>query len=389
MGFTQEDERFMRRALLLARRGLGAVEPNPVVGAVVVKGGQVLGEGYHHHFGGPHAEVFALEAAGSKARGATLYVTLEPCCHWGKTPPCTDAVRAAGISRVVTAIIDPFARVRGKGARLLRRAGIPVDVGLLEAEARRVNGAFLTRLAHRRPWIIAKWAQSLDGSIATASGESKWISGAESREVVQRLRGRVDGILVGIGTVLADDPLLTARPSRPRDVRRIATRIVLDSQCRLPIDGQFMRTVGSAPVLVVHAQKLSRTAEQRRQRLANSGAMVLAVGANNGRLDLSALLRHLADQDYANLLVEGGAQVIGTLIDAELIDEFHLFQAPQLIPGGRRALGGAPLKTLAAAPQLEITAVDRLGPDLHLTGYALRTKAAVAMSAKMPKCPRA
>src|SRR5262245_49314226 len=205
------DERFMRRALELAERGRGHVEPNPLVGAVVVKGGRVVGEGWHQRFGQAHAEVNALAAAGEAARGATLYVTLEPCCHHGKTPPCTDAVRAAGVARVVAALGDPFPQVAGRGAAVLRAAGVTVELGPCAAEARRQNAPYLTLVTRGRPYVHAKWAMTLDGKIATAAGQSKWISGPESRHRVHELRGRMDAILVGAATVRADDPLLTAR----------------------------------------------------------------------------------------------------------------------------------------------------------------------------------
>lgn len=361
-----DDERYMGRALLLARRGAGFVEPNPVVGAVVVKGGKVVGEGWHRFFGGPHAEVYALQKAGAKARGATLYVTLEPCCHWGKTPPCTDAVRAAGVKRVVVAMVDPFAKVRGKGLKILRGAGIEVECGCLEVAARRVNGPFLMRVAEGRPWVIAKWAQSLDGSIATAGGESKWISGEGSREIVQQLRGRVDGIVVGIGTVLADDPLLTARPARARDLRRVATRMVLDRTCRLPLDGKLMRTVGEAPVMVVHGEGLRGAAEARRKKLAERGAMTV------GAKDVGRLLQYLGERDYTNVLVEGGGRVLAAFFAGGWVDECHLFQAGLLIPGGRRAVAGEAAGRLAEAPRLEIAGAERVGADVHITAYPER-----------------
>jgi diaminohydroxyphosphoribosylaminopyrimidine deaminase/5-amino-6-(5-phosphoribosylamino)uracil reductase len=212
----------------------------------------------------------------------------------------------------------------------------------------------------------------VDGSVATDSGESKWISGEPSRERVQRLRGRVDAIVVGIGTALADDPLLTARPARPRDLRRVATRIVLDSECRLPVESRLMRTVGDAPVMVVHGKSLSRAAEGRRQRLAARGAMTLGVSAARGGLDVRELLRYLGEREYTNVLVEGGPGVMGAFFAAKLVDECHIFQAPLLIPGGRRAVGGEPLEKLADAPRLELAAVERIGPDVHLTAYPVR-----------------
>src|SRR5207253_7885382 len=215
-----------RRALELAERGRGYVEPNPLVGAVVVHDGRIIGEGWHQRYGEAHAEVNALTAAGDAARGATLYVTLEPCCHHGKTPPCTDAVLRAGVQRVVAAMLDPFPQVSGKGADLLRAAGVTVDVGLCEAEARRLNAPYLKLLATGLPYVTAKWAMTLDGKIATRTGDSKWISNEASRRRVHELRGRMDAIIVGIGTALADDPLLTARPTGPRT----PARIVLDSR---------------------------------------------------------------------------------------------------------------------------------------------------------------
>jgi diaminohydroxyphosphoribosylaminopyrimidine deaminase/5-amino-6-(5-phosphoribosylamino)uracil reductase len=374
--FSEHDAAFMRRALALARRGQGRVEPNPMVGAVVVREGRIVGEGFHRRYGGPHAEVEALAAAGRRAKGATLYVTLEPCCHWGKTPPCTDAVLAAGIRRVVAAMIDPFPEVRGKGAALLRRQGVRVETGLLEPEARILLAPFLTRLLHRRPFVIVKWAQSLDGALATAGGESKWISSEHSRAFVQQLRGRVDGILVGAGTAQADDPLLTARLTRPpRTPRRIATRIVIDSQCGLSLQSRLVQTIPDAPVLVAHHEELSSAAGRRRKALAARGVMTVAVpGDVHGGLRLEPLLAHLASMEYTNILVEGGAETLSSFFRAGLVDEAELFIAPLLI-GGKNAPRaaqslsgrGRDLKRLADAARMEITRVARSGPDIHLT----------------------
>jgi len=303
------------------------------------------------------------------ARGGTLYVTLEPCCHWGKQPPCTDAVVASGVRRVVVAMIDPFAKVRGKGVKLLRAAGIRVEVGLLEAEARRLNGAFLKRVSGHGPWVIAKWAQSLDGCVATARGESKWISSEESRAQVQVLRGRVDGILVGIGTALNDDPLLMARPERGGDIKRTATRIVLDSQCRLPRGSLLVRTISFAPVLVVHAKKLGRAAELRRRQLEACGVMTVGVAADrSGRPRIADLLRYLGKLDYANLLVEGGPEVMAAFLRGGYVDEAHVYIAPKVLggAGARHAVGGEELLRLKDAVQLEIEAVEHVGRDLHV-----------------------
>jgi diaminohydroxyphosphoribosylaminopyrimidine deaminase/5-amino-6-(5-phosphoribosylamino)uracil reductase len=360
--FSDDDARFMKRAVSLARRGLGRTEPNPMVGAVVVKDGKIIGEGFHERFGGNHAEVWALLAAGKQARGATIYVTLEPCCHWGKTPPCTEAILHTGISRVVAAMTDPFAKVRGKGIRLLRAKGVRVDVGLLEEEAREVNKAFITRQAEGRPFVIAKWAQSLDGCVATARGESKWISSEVSRGFVQKLRGRMDGIVVGIGTALADDPMLTARPARKGDVLRVATRIVMDSQCRLPVGSKLVGSVAEAPVMVAHGRRLKGVAARRAEKLAGRGVMTVGVAG------VGELLKHLGTLEYANVLVEGGPTLMGAFFRDGLVDEAHVFVAPMVIGGknARHAVGGADLKRLADAYRMRVAEVKMSGPDVHL-----------------------
>src|SRR5438874_4544647 len=246
---VDSDRDWMRRALELAEQGRGSVEPNPLVGAVVVRDGRVVGEGWHQHYGQAHAEVNALSAVGAAAAGATLYVTLEPCCHHGKTPPCTDTVLAAGVRRVVAAMLDPFPQVAGQGAARLRAAGLDVAVGVGEAEARRLNAPYLKLLATGRPYVHAKWAMSLDGKIATWTGDSKWISGEASRRWVHTLRGRMDAIIIGSGTVRADDPLLTARPPGPRT----ATRVVLAGPSGLSADSQLVKTARTTPVLAVTA----------------------------------------------------------------------------------------------------------------------------------------
>ncbi len=368
--FTADDAKFMRLALRLAARGRGDVEPNPMVGAVLVRRGRIVGRGYHRRFGAAHAEVEALHAAGTRARGATLYVTLEPCCHWGKQPPCTDAVRASGVQRVVAAMIDPFPGVRGKGVSLLRKGGIRVDVGLLADDATRLNGPFLKRLAGRGPWVIAKWAQSLDGCVATARGESRWISAEASRRQVQVLRGRMDGIIVGIGTVLADDPLLMARPDRAKDIHRVATRIVLDSQCRLPVGSQLVRTISFAPVIVVHARKLGPAGERRRSRLAERGVLTVSLPADpDGRPAVGALLRYLGKLDYANVLVEGGPEVMAAFLRGGHVDEAHVYIAPKVLggAGARHAIAGGELGRLKDATELRLRHIAQVGPDLHLT----------------------
>jgi diaminohydroxyphosphoribosylaminopyrimidine deaminase/5-amino-6-(5-phosphoribosylamino)uracil reductase len=369
MTISPLDLKLMGRALTLAMRGLGNVEPNPMVGAIVARDGNVVGKGFHKQYGGPHAEVHALRAAGSRARGATLYVTLEPCCHWGKTPPCTDAIIAAGIKRVVVAMVDPFAAVRGNGIAILRKNGIQVDVGILESSARALNAAFITRVSLGRPFVVAKWAQSLDGCVALAGGESKWISSETSRAFVQSLRGRMDAILVGRGTAVTDDPLLMARPQSGGDIRRIATRIVLDSDCRLPPDSQLVRTIPFAPLMLVHVKNLGRGAEKRRALLASKGVMTVGIpGDKTGRPRISALLKFLGKREYTNILVEGGPELMASFLAADLVDEAHIFLAPIVIGGknARHAVGGEDLKRLSDATRLNFVAATRSGVDVHL-----------------------
>ncbi len=350
----------MRRALALARRGEGRVEPNPMVGCVIVRGGRIIGEGYHDRFGGPHAEVHALRSIGGTARGSTVYVTLEPCCHFGKTPPCTDALITAGVRRVVAATCDPFPRMRGQGAAILRRAGIDVRLGVCEAEALELMGPYLKLQCRRQPWVILKWAQSLDGKIATRTGDSKWISGERARRWVHRLRGRVDAIVVGIHTVLADDPDLTCRDA---PARRVATRIVIDPRLRLPLSSRLVRTARRVPTLAV--AKAKAASASRRQALQRAGVEVLEVAGTPRGLHLDRLLRELAARGMANVLVEGGGRTAGALYDAGLVDEAFVFVSPRLI-GGQEApgpLGGTGARRMADVARPRTLHVRDIGGD--------------------------
>lgn len=352
----------MRHALALARRGIGHVEPNPPVGAVVVDASlRWLGEGWHQRFGGPHAEVHALAQAGERSRGATLYVTLEPCSHHGKTPPCADAVIAAGIVKVVAAMGDPNRAVNGRGFERLRAAGIEVETGLLATEAEQLAAPFVMLMTRQRPYVHAKWAMSLDGRIATRTGESKWISNERAREVVHVLRGRMDAILVGVGTVLADDPLLTARPPGPR----VATRIVLDSHGRMPTDCRLCRTADQGPLLVATTDA---SPQAWRQTLADRGVEVLLLPTAQGRVEIPALLSELGRRRMTNLLVEGGGAVLGTFFDAELIDEYHVFVAPRVIggEGATAPLAGLGLERVPRAiGEVEVQLLDG---DIYVRG---------------------
>lgn len=360
--WSHEDERFMRRALAIARRAEGRVEPNPMVGCVLVKRGRIVGEGYHRFFGGPHAEVNAIASAGSAAKGATAYVTLEPCCHHGKTPPCTEALIRSGVGSVIAAMKDPNPLVAGKGLRRLRAAGFTTRVGLLEREAELLAAPFVTRQTEKRPYIILKWAQSLDGKIATRTGDSKWITSLASRRESHRLRARVDAIVLGVQTVIADDPDLTARHASPR---RIATRVILDSRLRTPLTARLVLTASVTSTLIVTSPAGIRR-KSRAAALKAAGCEVIAIKATQSGISLPALARELHRRTMTNVMVEGGGRTLGSFFDSGLGDEAMIFVAPLLIggaeaPGPLSGLGPKNMTDLAA---LEVVSVRRLGVDL-------------------------
>ena len=365
------DQLLMRRALELARRGQGRVEPNPMVGAVVASpAGDVIAEGWHEQFGGPHAEAAALARAGAAARGGTLYVTLEPCCHHGKTPPCTAAILAAGIARVVVAAGDPFPAVAGGGIATLEAAGIPVEVGLLEAEARRLTAAFRMLVTEGRPWVIAKWAISLDGRLAAPAAGDRWISSPASLALVHELRGRVDGVLVGLGTALADDPLLTARPEGPRR----ATRIVLDGRARLPLGSRLVGSARDWPLLVA----VGPAAEPDRVTALEAVGCEIWRGAEaDPHQRLASLLGELGRRRFTNLLVEGGAAVLGSLFASGLVDEVHAFTAAKILGGH-----GDSLPVLPEPPPLEVEEVLHPGGDILVRGLVRRPANATASASR-------
>jgi diaminohydroxyphosphoribosylaminopyrimidine deaminase/5-amino-6-(5-phosphoribosylamino)uracil reductase len=357
----------MLRALALARRGQGLVEPNPLVGCVIVRAGQIVGEGWHRRFGGAHAELEALAAAGPQAAGATMFVTLEPCCHHGKTPPCTEAIIPAGIQRVVAALRDPFPQVAGGGLRQLAAAGIDVEVGLCAAEARELNAPYLKLLASGRPWVIAKWAMTLDGKIATAGGDSRWISGEPSRRAVHQLRGRVDAIVVGRRTAELDDPQLTARLEGGIPPPRVAVRIVVDSRGLLASESRLVSTARQIPTLIATGP----AADPRDlDRLAAAGCEVLALPGATHPERLGQLLDELGRRRMTNILVEGGGRLLGSLFDERQIDEVHVFIAPRLLGGERAAtpLAGRGVEQMAQAISAANLAVERLGDDVYLSG---------------------
>ena len=356
-----DDLRHMRDALALAERARGWTFPNPMVGCVIVKGGKRIAEGYHRRAGQPHAEVLALKQAGRRAKGATVYVTLEPCAHTGRTPPCADALIAAGVGKVVIPLRDPNKRVSGRGIKALRHAGIEVVVGVLRAEAQRQNEAFLHSVRHQRPFVVAKIAQSLDGKVATAKGESQWITSPPARRLGRRLRHTNDAILVGVGTVLADNPRLTVRQRGTRD----PLRVVLDSRLQTPANARVIGDDGRCLIIC------DETAQaQKRTPLERAGAQVVAVSRDRGGLLLPEVLDQLDRREVRSLLVEGGAKIMGSFFAAGLVNKIYCFIAPRLLGGkGRSALEGIGFAPLDAAPILRSIEVQSIGADLMLTGY--------------------
>jgi diaminohydroxyphosphoribosylaminopyrimidine deaminase / 5-amino-6-(5-phosphoribosylamino)uracil reductase len=363
-GWLPVDAGYMRRALELAERAAGLTSPNPMVGAVIVRDGTVVGEGFHRAAGEPHAEVEALAGAGEQARGATLYVTLEPCAHEGRTPPCAPAVIAAGIERVVIATADPNPRVNGRGITALRRAGVSSEIGLLGTDAQAQNRAFFTWVRHSRPHVTLKAAMTVDGKIADFHGESRWITGEEARAEAHRLRSRSDAIVVGIGTALRDDPSLTVRLREPWP--REPHRVVIDSEGRLPVTARLIRA--GTPARAVIAVGLSEPTPRTRA-LEEAGATVVRCPAAGGRVDVTRLLTWLAEREVTAILLEGGGEANSAFLEADLVDRVAMFIAPVLL-GGRAAPtavagGGRPLKD---ALRIRGAAVRRVGEDFLLEG---------------------
>ncbi|MFN4320018.1 MAG: bifunctional diaminohydroxyphosphoribosylaminopyrimidine deaminase/5-amino-6-(5-phosphoribosylamino)uracil reductase RibD [Aquificaceae bacterium] len=353
----REDFKFMERALELAKRRKGLTHPNPTVGCVIVKDGKIVGEGYHEKAGMPHAEVVALQKAGERAKGATLYVTLEPCTHFGRTPPCTDAIIRAGLKRVVIASLDPNPLVSGKGVERLKKAGIEVSVGVLEEEARRLNEDFFIYISQKRPYITLKWAQSIDGSMATKSSDSKWISGEESRYFAHQLRSEATAILVGINTALRDDPELTIRAF---SWERQPMRIVLDPQLRIREDLRIVKD-GKAPTLII----TSSENKEKIKRLEDMGLKVIIAPTLEGKLNLGEVLRELYFMEIMHLLVEGGSITHTTFIKENLFDRLWVFLAPMLIGEGKR-IGDIGVDSLLKAKRLRLRQIKRFGEDIAL-----------------------
>ncbi len=347
---------FMRRALALARRGLGRTAPNPAVGAVIVRGNTVVGEGFHRAAGQPHAEVEALRDAGRLARGADLYVTLEPCCHAGRTGACTDGILAAGIRRVAAALVDPDPRVSGGGIRALEREGVEVVAGLLEAQARGLNRGHLTWNAAGRPHVTLKLALSLDGQIGASGGASRWITAEAARRMVHRLRSESDAVLIGGRTLREDDPELSARIPRGRDPRPV----VLTSRPGAVVRSRLFRGRGAGLLVVLPAGSDPRGA----RRLREAGVRVLTLPAPGGRIGARRFLSALGDEGIRSLLVEGGGRTAGWLIAADAVDRYLLFYAPRLLGEGVRAVAGFSVRRVGEGRALSIARVRRVGTDL-------------------------
>ena len=360
----KNDQYYMQLALDLAASAKGKTNPNPLVGAVVVKDGAIVGTGLHRKAGEPHAEVHAFRMAGEHAKDATLYVTLEPCSHFGKTPPCADLVKESGVKRVVVAMEDPNPSVAGRGINLLREAGIEVEVGLLEHQARRLNERFIHNMLTSRPFVISKFAMTLDGKIATYNGHSKWITAEKARRDVHELRNEVDAILVGVGTVLKDDPALTTRLQDRTGKNPV--RIVLDRQLRTPLDAQILQTDKARTIIV--------TAEGQQEHAGpfeNAGAEMLYVPLIDGKLDLHSMLDALYKLGITDVLVEGGGEVNASFLRQGLIQKFLVYVAPKVL-GGRHSITpftGDDVETIDAAMLLDFADVEKIGDDLRITAY--------------------
>ncbi|HSA79071.1 MAG TPA: bifunctional diaminohydroxyphosphoribosylaminopyrimidine deaminase/5-amino-6-(5-phosphoribosylamino)uracil reductase RibD [Nitrospirota bacterium] len=359
------DEKYMRMALRLAERAKGRTSPNPMVGAVVVKNGHIVGRGYHRKAGEPHAEAIALKKAGPAAKGATLYVTLEPCSHTNKrTPPCTPLVIRSGVKRVVMAMIDPNPRVSGGGIRTIRKSGTELVTGVLEAEAKKLNEAFIKHVTTKMPFATLKIAQTLDGKIATASGESKWITSEEAREEGHRLRDINDAILVGINTVLKDNPSLTTRIHGGRD----PIRVIVDSRLRIPLNAKVLIQKSPAKTMIA---TLSNVPESKIKKLQNIGAEVLTIKNAHGRVDLRDLLKKLGKKDIMSVLIEGGAEVNASALQSNIVDKIVMFIAPAIMTGKDSlcSVGGISPKTLDHAIKLHSVTSRFIGQDLMIEGY--------------------
>jgi diaminohydroxyphosphoribosylaminopyrimidine deaminase / 5-amino-6-(5-phosphoribosylamino)uracil reductase len=357
------DDAWTARAILLAHRGVAQTHPNPMVGAIIVKNERSVGEGSHAYAGTKHAEILALEQARADARGATLYLNLEPCCHTGRTGPCTQAIIDAGVKRVVAAMQDPNPKVAGRGFRALRNAGIEVTTGIRESDARRLNEPFSKWIQTGLPFVTLKSALTLDGQIAATGGSTTWITSPESREEVHRLRHASDALLTGIGTILADNPRMTDRSGLPR--RRPLLRAIVDSKLRMPAHSKIVKSAGNdVLVFTTSAQNSARAA-----RLSKRGVEIVRVPARNGRPDLRAVLRELGRREIPSVILEAGNELNGAMLDADLVDKMILFYAPRLLGQVTVPVARRRPRPIAKIPMLQNLTLHRFGPDFAVEGY--------------------
>jgi len=365
-----QDNKYMQTALKLAQRGIGSVEPNPAVGCVIVKAGQIIGKGWHKKFGDPHAEINAIgdcKTLGLSPAGATMYVTLEPCCHQAKTPPCTDAIIAAKLGKVVVATRDTSQHAAGRGIEQLRNAGIKGQTSVCETQAKLLNAPFIKFAATGKCWTVLKWAQSIDGKLVYANeNNERWISNEQSRKDAHKLRRRVGAILVGINTVLTDDPSLTARPSKGKQ----PTRIILDSQLRIPLDCKLLATVKKAPVLIVTSTEAVHANPQKQKKITQKGAELLTVPTTQGRADLWFLLDELSRRGIAQLLVEGGPTVITSFLKQRLADQIVVYIAPKILGAQANIEKPELMAELGTSFDLHYVDIKRFGDDVRLTGLS-------------------
>lgn len=361
------DKKYMKRALELAIKGKWKVKPNPMVGAVIVKESEIIGEGYHMMYGKEHAEINALKNATEDVYGATMYVTLEPCSHFGKTPPCVDAIIKNKISKVIVGCLDPNPLVSGSGIKKLQENGVEVVVGILEDECKNLNEIFIKNITENKPFVTMKCAMSLDGKIATTSGESKWISGAESRKEVHKFRNEVSGIMVGVDTVIKDNPELTCRLENGKN----PTRIIVDSNLRIPLESKVVEEVHIAKTVVVTTEKSD---EAKLNILRNKGVDVIISSSKNGRVDLNSLMTTLSKNKIDSILLEGGASLNFSALNEDIVDKVQIYIAPKII-GGREAktpVGGSGVNLLEDAFKLKKLTTKSIGEDIFIEGYVRR-----------------
>ncbi len=366
MNSVDVDEIFMKKVLRLARRGLGSTSPNPVVGALVVKNGQIIGSGYHRKAGAPHAEIEALSMAGERAKGSTLFVNLEPCNHYGRTPPCTKAILKSGIKRVVVGIADPNPNVTGGGCKFLRSKGVEVKYGVLEEECTRLNEVYIKYVKKGKPFVILKGALTLDGWIATKTGNSRWITNEKSRKFVHSLRKKVDAIMVGVETIIADNPLLS--PYLTGNSAPDPVRVIADTNLRVPLESRVFNSGTSALTIIASGSNVSRT---KRKRVEGLGARVINCQMRDGRIDLADLLDKLAEMSIGSVLVEGGGTIFGSIIREGLVDKFYIFLAPKILGGnnGIPFTRGPGCDTVKDCLNLKVLMVRRFDDDIMIEAY--------------------